>query len=122
MGFSDSSEFDKGNQMNTQSYMQKAKAKLGIQSDYALAQHLGLTRSAVSKLQLGKTSMGDETALKIADILQISRAVVLANAHAEREKNPEVAAVWQAMVEKFSMGFNALISAGFPRQIRVLTR
>lgn len=108
--------------MNTQSYMQKAKAKLGIQSDYALAQHLGLTRSAVSKLQLGKTSMGDETALKIADILQISRAVVLANAHAEREKNPEVAAVWQAMVEKFSMGFNALISAGFPRQIRVLPR
>lgn len=108
--------------MNTQNYLDKAKAKLCIESDYALAQHLGLTRSAVSKLQLGKTTMGDETAIKIAEILQISPVVVLANAHAEREKNPQIAAVWLSMVEKFSMGFNALISAGFPRQIRVLTR
>lgn len=108
--------------MNTQSFMKQAKIRLGIQSDYALAQHLGLTRSAVSKLQLGKTSMGDETALKVADILEMPRAVVLAHAHAEREKNPDVAAVWASMVEKFSVGFNALMSVGFPRQIKVLTR
>ncbi len=99
--------------MDTQAYLERAKVKLGIQSDYALAQHLGVTRSAVSKLQKGVTLMGDETAIRVADILEMPRAAVLADVYAEREKNPEVAAVWKSVWEKFSLGFESLLLQGF---------
>jgi transcriptional regulator with XRE-family HTH domain len=100
--------------MNTNEYLAKTKNALGIQSDYALAQHLGVTRSAVSKLQKGMTLMGDETAIRVADILKMPRAAVLADVYAEREKNPEIAAVWRSVWEKFSVGFDYLLSGGLP--------
>jgi hypothetical protein len=105
--------------MNTIEYLKAAKRRLVIESDYALAQRLELTRSAVSKMQLGHNGMSDETAVKIAGILKLSPAMVLADAHAEREKNPEIQAIWRGMVEKFSMGFESLISHATPRRRRL---
>jgi hypothetical protein len=107
--------------MKTIDYLKQVKRRLEIESDYALAPHLGMTRSSVSKLSLGKTTMGDETALKVAAILELPAALVLADAHAEREKNPEIQAVWRTLVEKLSLGFECLISCAAPRQALRLT-
>ena len=101
--------------MKTVDYFRQVKRRLGIESDYALAKHLNLQSSAISKIMAGKHTMGDETALKVAETLGLPPALVLADVHAEREKNPAVAAVWRSMVEKFSMGFNTLISGATPR-------
>ena len=103
--------------MDSIQYLQMAKEKLNVQSDYALAPHLGVTRSAVSKVVTGRSTLGDETAIKVADILGLPRAAVLADVYAEREKNPEIAAVWKSVWEKFSLGFDALLLHGFSRTL-----
>ncbi len=101
--------------MNTKQYLQAAKARLGITSDYALAARLGITRSGISQYQSGKNTMGDETALKIAEILGIDPGKVLLDMAVERSKSSEIQAVWAGLMEKFSMGFKSFISSSAPR-------
>lgn len=108
--------------MNTIEYLQAVKTRLEITSDYALAARLGITRSAVSKLQQGGVSFSDDVALTIAEILKLNPLVVIAAANAERAKTPEQRARWSGVMEKFSMSFNSLLSGAGPRQISFLTR
>lgn len=95
--------------MKTSEYMELAKKVSKIPSDYALAQRLEITRQAVSKFQSGNYVMSDEIAMKIAQLTGKNPVFVLADVHAEREKNPEIRAVWLGMIEKLSMGFNLLL-------------
>ncbi len=92
--------------MNTKEYLHAVKVKTGITSDYALAARLGVTRSAVSKMQQGGVSFGDDVALTIAEILEVEPLVVIAEANAERAKTPEMRARWMGLVA----GFRALLS------------
>jgi plasmid maintenance system antidote protein VapI len=102
--------------LNTLEYLNAVKAKLGIESDYALAQHLGITRSAVSVFTRGKGIFGDDVALAVAEILGVHPFTVIAQANAERAKTPEQRARWSGVMEKFSVSFlNHLLGSG-PRQ------
>lgn len=87
--------------MKTIEYLNATKAQLGIQSDYALAAELGVTRSAISKLQQGGVSFGDDVALKIADILGRNPLEVIAAANSERAKDPEMRKRWLGLVAGF---------------------
>ncbi len=102
--------------MKTIEYLKAAKVALGITSDYALAQKLGVTRGSISGLMLGKSAMGDETALKVAEILKLQPVLVMADCHAEREKNPAIKAVWTSLAGKLTTGFDSLISCAIPRR------
>jgi len=108
--------------MKSTEYLDAVRTKLQLPSDYALAKVLGITREAVSALRNEKTSMGIETATKIGEILDIDCHIIYANGQIERAKTQEMKVFWEAITEKFSVGFNTLISVGFPRQIKVLTR
>lgn len=108
--------------MNTIEYLQAVKTRLNITSDYALAARLGITRSAVSKLQQGGVSFSDDVALTIADILNVHPLQVIAAANAERAKTPEQRARWSGVMEKFSLSFNSLLLGASPRQALFLTR
>ena len=99
--------------MNTIEYLREVKARTGIASDYALAARLGVTRSAVSKMQQGETSFSDDVALTVAEILGVNPLVVIAAANAERAKTPEQKARWPGLVEKFSVSFNTLLSGSW---------
>ncbi|WP_079214972.1 helix-turn-helix domain-containing protein [Herbaspirillum robiniae] len=101
--------------MKTPEYLDSVKRKLDLPSDYALAKALGVTRGAVSSLQLGKTSMSDEMCLKVAEYLGISSGRVLIDMHMERSKAPEVKAAWAGLVEKISASFESLIPRANPR-------
>lgn len=101
--------------MNTVEYLQQTKKVLNIESDYALAKALGVTRGAVSSLMLNRTSMSDETAAKVAAIIGKHPGIVMLDMHREREKNPELRAVWTSVMEKFSVGFKVLITRSTPR-------
>lgn len=105
--------------MNTIEYLNLAKRRLGIESDYALAKALGMARSNMSSLVNGKTTLSDEYAMKLAKLLGIHPAIVIADMHAEREKNPDLKALWFGIMEKFSVGFEVLTSCVCPRGIRV---
>lgn len=58
----------------TTDFLDEVKDRLNLPSDYALAGALGVTRAAVSKLRNGKDSLGDTTALKVAELLDVDPA------------------------------------------------
>ena len=100
--------------MNTQEYLDRVKKELGVESDYALQKPLNLTRSSISKLRHGGT-FSDETAVLVAEILRMHPGIVMLDMHREREKNPQIQAIWSGMLEKFSVSFKSLISGANPR-------
>lgn len=108
--------------MKTQDFLDRTKQKLGIESDYALAKELGISREYLSQFRVGKRAISDEVALKVAKILGISPVQILAVAQAERAKNPEIQAAWNGLLEKISMGFNVLTLGANPRRIRLPAR
>ncbi|WP_034350347.1 helix-turn-helix domain-containing protein [Herbaspirillum sp. GW103] len=101
--------------MHTNDYLELVKRKLDLPSDYALAKVLGVTRSAISHMKMGKSGIGDETAVKVAELTGIPVARVLIDVHLERSKAPEVKAAWASMMEKFSASFDALMPRRSPR-------
>lgn len=92
--------------MQTNDYLDLVKAKLDLQSDHALANVLGVTRSAISHMKSGKSGIGDATAVRVAQLSGISVARVLIDVHLERSKAPEVKAAWASMMEKFPAPFD----------------
>lgn len=102
--------------MNTVQYIDAVKKKLGIESDYAVAKALGISKQAVCRYTQGKGAFDDEIAIRVAEMLDIAPAKVLLDCHMERSKNPQVQAVWFGLMEKFSASFNSLISCATPRR------
>ena len=93
--------------MNSMEYLDKAKEKLGIQSDNGISKHLGITRCAISNYRSGTSKMDDFTAAKIAEILEIDPLIVIAAANAEREKG-ERREYWEKVSKRLGG-----IAAGF---------
>jgi hypothetical protein len=99
--------------MKTTQYLDAAKRALNIESDYALAAHLALTKQAISKLRQGRLVMSNTTAAKIAHILDVPAIRVIADAELERGTNDTLwkrlrdAAVLAAMaIGAATLGFN----------------
>lgn len=105
--------------MNTPEYLDALRAKLNLPSDYALAKQLGLTRQAISNYRAGTNHFEDEIAMEVAKILEMHPGIVLLDMRRQRAKNPETKAVWTTLAEKFSMGFEVLISHATPRRTRL---
>lgn len=87
----------------TVEFLDAVKEKHGIPSDNQLAIRLGSTRSSVSNYRGKKNYLEDEVAVKVAALLEIDPAYVMACIHAEREKNQEVKKVWSRMAERLSI-------------------
>jgi len=84
---------------NTVEFLDAVKKKHGLTSDYQLAGKLGLSRAAISRFQQGKDFLGDETAIKVADLLDLDPSYVAACIHSERAKQPAVKAMWKHTAE-----------------------
>lgn len=80
---------------STISYLDEAKAKLGIESDYGMAAWLGVTRAAVSAYRNSARTVDDYAAAKIAEVLEIDPMIVIAAANAEREKDDGKRGYWE---------------------------
>lgn len=87
------------NMKTTIEFLDAVKVKYSLPSDYALAQILGITRSSVSKFRVGKDCLGEETACKVAELLDIEAGYVMACIASERAKKPEVKAAWKHAAE-----------------------
>lgn len=85
--------------MQTNEYLDAVKRARALPSDAKLADALGITGASVSALRNRKAFMGDETALKVAEILGIAPYEVLADCHAERARNPETAKAWHGLAD-----------------------
>lgn len=95
----------------TTQYLDAVKSRTGAASDYALAPIIGVTRAQISIYRKGSSFLGDETALKVAKILEIDSGIVLAAVHAERAKGDGEKAAWKAIFEKLG-GLAASVVVG----------
>jgi ribosome-binding protein aMBF1 (putative translation factor) len=85
---------------NTIEYLEDAKEKLGVSSDYALAKKLEISRFAVSRYQAGQRVIDDMTATKIANVLGIDPFTVIAQANLEREKSEQGKKFWMDVLSR----------------------
>lgn len=78
--------------MNCLQLINKAKTKLGVDSDYALAQKLGIARSSISNYRKGITLFDTIACVKVAHVLGVQPLEVIALVEIERAekqgKNP----------------------------------
>lgn len=81
-------------------FLNAVKTVRELTSDYQLAKFLGVTASSISLSMSGRTYLGDETAIKVADALEIDPAQVIASVHYERAKKAEEKAVWKEILER----------------------
>ena len=79
----------------TNAALDSVASMLGIQSDYALAKALRSSTQSVSNYRLGKNKLGDESAVRAAQIAHLNPAALLAKLHAESSKSPEVRKQWE---------------------------
>lgn len=86
--------------MDSKRYLLAAKSRLGNCSDYALAKHLGLSRSAMSLLINGHTAMSATTAIKISEILGIHWQEIVADAERDRGVRGADKDLWQRVAKK----------------------
>jgi transcriptional regulator with XRE-family HTH domain len=80
---------------NTRDFLQEAKRKNGLESDYALAKLLGISRQRISHYTTGKETLSDEVARRVAAALDYPPAYVMACVHAERAKEKELRKIWE---------------------------
>lgn len=109
--------------MNTINYIEAAKKKLGITSDYAIAKELGMSKAAFSRYKTGGRVIDDYTAAKLAEVLGINALEVIAAANAEREKDSAKVAFWRRLATggKAASLASVLIVGGFFAIDQVLT-
>lgn len=80
------------------------KSKHGLSSDYALAKFAGISKQAISNYRARKSFLDDEMAEKVARLLELSPAYVIACAHAERAKSDPQRRIWESIADKFAVG------------------
>ena len=102
--------------MDTVQYVDAVRSRLPVTSDYAVAKALGVSKQAVSRYMKGVSHFDDYVAIRVAKMLEIDPLQVIADVNHQRAENPEVKAVWAALMEKISKGFDVLLSGASPRR------
>lgn len=86
--------------MKSIEWLDKAKEAQNLKSDNALANALGIDRAVISQHRRKRSGvLNDETAYKIAELLDINPAVIMADQHAEGSKNKEIREIWQQIAK-----------------------
>jgi hypothetical protein len=81
---------------NTADFLDALRVKFDLPSDGALGRFLGIThRQQMSWYRNMRGTFDDELSLKVADLLELDPAYVVACMHAQREKNDQVRKVWE---------------------------
>ena len=70
-------------------------------SDYAAAKLLGITRQRISNYRTGRNHFDNEMAFKIAIMLDMNPAELIAELNAERAKTPEKKKFWRLEFKRF---------------------
>lgn len=90
-------------------FLDAVKAAHGLTSDYQLAQLLGIERQAISHYRAGRT-LGDETAIRVAELLEVDWAYVVACIHAERAKAGDAKKLWARLAKQLAPAVLAILA------------
>lgn len=104
-------------------WIDKAKLVKGWESDYKAAKALGITSGAMSQIRTGHSAtLGEETAIKVAEALGINPAGVILDQVAERVKSAAVRSTLSAEAERLcilcKVTLAILTGAATPHRLR----
>lgn len=85
--------------LNTLDWLSAAKTTLGVASDYALAKQLHVAKQTIGNYRTHKSELDDSMALRVAEILGVNPAVIVASAYHARAKTDAQRKVWQDMYQ-----------------------
>jgi predicted transcriptional regulator len=100
--------------MKAREWIDQAKTATGIESDYALAKHLGVTHATVSRYRNGKGTLDNEVATKIAQILGVPEMRVIADQEEERARTPAKRAWWRGIGTAAAVILSVVMTAKKP--------
>ena len=83
----------------TLEFIDALKARHGLDSDYAIAKLLDITRASLSSYRTGKTHFSDDVAIRVAELLELDAGYVMACIASERARSPQVKAQWKHTAE-----------------------
>lgn len=86
--------------MDISKVLDLAKEKLGISSDYALAQKTGIRKEYISMYRDGKRTPDAYACAKLADAIGVDPLALLAQVEAATEKNEARRNYWRALCER----------------------
>lgn len=86
--------------MTPSEYLDAAKQRLSIESDYELAKRLEIHRQRVSSIRSGTLPIDNLTAFKLAITLELDPATVLADLESQREKDEKKRGFWTGFMRR----------------------
>jgi hypothetical protein len=99
--------------MKASAWIDRIKVLKNLPSDYAAAKELGISRGLVSKYRGPTPTFDEEMAVKVAHVLDINPAVILADQAMERAKGQEAKNAWLTVLEKLGgVAVSVLLTAG----------
>ncbi len=82
----------------TLDWINEAEKRLGL-SDYAMSKRLGVSTAQMSRYRTRKSYLGDDTAIRLAHLLEVDPLPILAAAAAERATSDDARQVWSRYAE-----------------------
>ena len=97
----------------TRELLDQVKQRHKIPSDGALSRALGLSRQAISHHMHGRVFLGQDTALRVAELLDMSPDYVIACAEAERAQTDKTRRYWRDLAQRAGSIAAAVLVAVF---------
>lgn len=93
-------------------YLDAIRDRHGLNSDRKAALALGLSQTAIARFRSGAETFSDETAVKVAELLELEAAEVMIAAHAQRSRDPRTRALWEDLAKKAGYAAGIALLAG----------
>ncbi|WP_129451978.1 DUF3693 domain-containing protein [Methylibium sp. Pch-M] len=88
--------------------LDRAKAAVGVTSDYKLALVLGIEPSTIGHYRKRRSRPDDDVAAKLADLAGLDRGFVVACLHADRAPTASARSLWMEVAARLSNNGSAL--------------
>lgn len=86
--------------MTPNEYLDAAKARMGIASDYELAKRLEIPRQSIPAIRAGERNVPLDVAFRLAITLELDPAAVVADLESQREKNEKRRSFWAGFLSR----------------------
>ncbi|HEX7890309.1 MAG TPA: helix-turn-helix domain-containing protein [Ramlibacter sp.] len=88
--------------MKAAEWIDRLKDARGWESDYRAAKELGLSRNTISNYRSGTRTLDDETAVKVAEALEVEPEIIILDQHAERTNSEPARAALAGLLQRIS--------------------
>ncbi len=87
--------------MNATEWLEKAKNKLKINSDYELAKIIGIKASAITNIKKRDSGIDNYVASRLEDILELERMTIIIDMEIQKAKTEEKKRYWEKKEQIF---------------------